>query len=107
MAASIVGATGSGSPGSSPFTTIRRYEELKGPGGPGVLGEEQKRAKNMFCSLLGVFSPGDPENRIRGTILRVLVVGELRGMTSKLFYARLRENLLSPLLLAPTMCKDC
>ena len=37
----IVGATGSGSPGSGPFTTIRRYEELKGPGGPGVLGEEQ------------------------------------------------------------------
>ena len=48
--ATIVGATGSGSPGSGPFTTIRRYEELKGPGGPGVIGEEQKRAKMIFGS---------------------------------------------------------
>ena len=54
----IVGATGSGSPGSGPFTTIRRYEELKGPGGPGVLGEEQKRAKSIFGPCLGVLAPG-------------------------------------------------
>ena len=53
----IVGATGSGSPGSGPFTTIRRYEELKGPGGPGVLGEEQKRA-NMFFGPVGVSALG-------------------------------------------------
>ena len=50
----IVGATGSGSPGSGPFTTIRRYEELKGPRGPGVLGEEQKRAK-LFLVPVGGF----------------------------------------------------
>ena len=54
----IVGATGSGSPGSGPFTTIRRYEELKGPGGPGVLGEEQKRAKLIFGPCWGVLAPG-------------------------------------------------
>ena len=98
--APIVGAAGSGSPGSGPFTTIRRYEELKGPGGPGVLGEEQKRSKLTFGPCWG-FSPGGPENRIRGAILRILLVGELRGMTFKLFYAKLREDLLSPLLLAP------
>ena len=57
-----------------------------------------------FWFLLGGFSPGDPENRIRGAILRILVVGELRGVTFKLFYAELRENLLSLLLLlAPTI----
>ena len=39
-----------------------------------------------FWSLLGGFSPGDPENRIRGAILRILVVGELREMTFKQFY---------------------
>ena len=54
----IVGAAGSGSPGSGPFTTIRRYEELKGPGGPGVLGEEQKRAKLIFGPCWGVLVPG-------------------------------------------------
>ena len=54
----IVGATGSGSPGSGPFTTIRRYEELKGPGGPGVLGEEQKRAKLIFGSCWRGLAPG-------------------------------------------------
>ena len=54
----IAGATGSGSPGSGPFTTIRRYEELKGPGGPGVLGEEQKRAKFIFDPCCGVLAPG-------------------------------------------------
>ena len=102
---SIVGATGSGSPGSGPFTTIRRYDDtksLRGHGGPGVLGEEQKRAKNMIGPCGGL-SPGDPENRIRGAILRILVVGELRGMTSKLFYAKLRKNHLSQVLLAPTI----
>ena len=59
--------------------------------------------KNDFWSLLGGFSPGDPENRIRGAILRILVVGELRGMTFKLFYAKLRKHLLSQQLLAPTI----
>ena len=103
---SIVGATGSGSPGSGPFTTIRRYEELKGPGGAGVHTRRRTRTRKIvFWSLLGGFSPGDPENRIRGAILRILVVGELRGMTFKLFYAKLRKNLLSPLLLAPTISK--
>ena len=57
-----------------------------------------------FWSLLGGFSPGDPENRIRGAILRILVVGELRGMTLKLFYAKLRKNHISQVLLAPTIC---
>ena len=99
----IVGATGSGPPGSGPFTTIRRYEELKGPGGPGVLGEEQKRAKLIFGPCWGGVSPGDPENRTRGAILRILVVGELRGMTFKLFYAKLRKHVLSLLLLTPTI----
>ena len=42
--------------------------------------------KSVFRSLLGGCSPGDPENRIRGAILRILVVGELRGMIFKLFY---------------------
>ena len=42
--------------------------------------------KSLFRSLLGCCSPGDPENRIRGAILHILVVGELRGMIFKLFY---------------------
>ena len=36
--------------------------------------------------FLSVFSPRDPENRVRGEILHILVVGELRGMVLKRFY---------------------
>ena len=39
-----------------------------------------------FWVLLAVFSPRDPENRVRGEILHILVVGELRGMVLKRFY---------------------
>ena len=53
----------------------------------------KKTRKIDFWSLLGGFSPGDPENRIRGAILRILVVGELRGMTFKLFFRFLRKRL--------------
>ena len=53
----VVGAAGSGPPGCGPFTTVRRYEELKGPGGPGVL-REQKRAKLIFGPCWGVLGPG-------------------------------------------------
>ena len=34
----------------------------------------------MFWVLLAVFSPRGPENRVRGELLHILVVGELRGM---------------------------
>ena len=43
----------------------------------------RKTQKNQ---VLGVFSPWDPENRVRGEILHILVVGELRGMVLKRFY---------------------
>ena len=65
--------------------------------------EAQKRATNIFGPCWFLFSPGDPENWIRGAILSIFVAGELRGMTFKLFYAKLRKNLLSLLLLAPTI----
>ena len=38
------------------------------------------------------FGPGDPENRVRRAILRRLVVGELRRMIFKRFYAKLRKK---------------
>ena len=46
---------------------IRDFLDLSGPG------------KSFFWSLLGVCCPGDPENRVRGAILHILVVGELRA----------------------------
>ncbi len=86
---------------------LRRYDDtkrLRGQGGQGYY-EKNKNAHFCFLSLFGGFSPGDPENRMRGAILRILVVGEPRGMTFKLFYAKLRKNLLSLLFLAPTIPK--
>ena len=38
-----------------------------------------------------VFSRWDPENRVRGEILRILVVGELRGMVFNLLLGFLRK----------------
>ena len=53
--------------------------------------------------MLVVFSRRDPENRVRGEILRILVVGELRGMSFKPFYANLRKNRLRQVFSAPTI----
>ena len=71
-------------------TTIRRAQVARGARST---RRRTKTRKIDFWSLLGGFSPGDPENRIRGAILRILVVGELRGMTFKLFFRFLRKRL--------------
>ena len=39
-----------------------------------------------------ISGPRDPENRVRRAILRRLVVGELRRMIFKRFYAELRDG---------------
>ena len=46
----------------------------------------QNLRKNPQNPVLGVFSPRDPENRVQGEILHILVVGELRGMVLKRLY---------------------
>ena len=43
----------------------------------------------VFRPKLAIFGPRHPENRVRDAILRVLVVGELRRMIFKVFYAKL------------------
>ena len=40
-----------------------------------------------------VFSRWDPENRVRGEILRILVVGELRGVVFNLLLGFLRKTM--------------
>ena len=49
-----------------------------------------------------MFAPRDPENRVRRAILRRLVVGELRRMIFKRFYAKLRDGVGHQKPLAPT-----
>ena len=41
--------------------------------------------------ILPVFSLRDPEHRVRGEIMHMLVVGELRGMISKVFMTCFRK----------------
>ena len=57
----------------------------------------------IFRPILGVFGPRDPENRVRRAILRRLVVGELRRMIFKRFYAKLRDGVGHQKTLAPTI----
>ena len=57
----------------------------------------------FFWPILGVFGPRDPENRVRRAILRRLVVGELRRMIFKRFYAKLRDGVGHQKTLAPTI----
>ena len=42
--------------------------------------------------IFAIIGPRDPENRVRDAILRRLVVGELRRMIFKRFYAKLRKK---------------
>ena len=51
--------------------------DIEGARGTRRRKNPRKTPKNP---ILGVFSPWDPENRVRGAILHILVVGELRGM---------------------------
>ena len=45
----------------------------------------------------------DPENRVRHQILRILVVGELRGMSFSYLMQNCATNRLRQVLLAPTI----
>ena len=42
--------------------------------------------------MLAIIGPRDPENRVRDAILRRLVVGKLRRMIFKRFYAKLCKH---------------
>ena len=58
-----------------------------------------------------VSGPRDPKNRVRHQILRILVVGELRGMSFSDLMQNCATNRLRQVLLAPTipvfMLKAC
>ena len=50
-----------------------------------------------------VSGPRDPKNRVRHQILRILVVGELRGMSFSDLMQNCATNRLRQVLLAPTI----
>ena len=56
-----------------------------------------------FRWFLMVSGPRDPKNRVRHQILRILVVGELRGMSFSDLMQNCATNRLRQVLLAPTI----
>ena len=63
----------------------------------------QKTRKIDFRRFFGISGPRDPENRVRHQILRILVVGELRGMSFSDLMQNCATNRLRQVLLAPTI----
>ena len=63
----------------------------------------QKTHKIDFRRCLVVYGPRDPKNRVRHQILRIFVVGELRGMSFSGLMQNCATNRLRQVLLAPAI----